>query len=114
MVELFGHIRMIYERDKPRSALETGFPAVVQPFRNGSPEDFLANILEPIAQSVLLLRDSARVETRFGAPSARAVRSLDRIDNKDWLPPAILRIWRNKPGDDQAVGIVSRHVVYES
>jgi uncharacterized protein with ParB-like and HNH nuclease domain len=26
MVELFGHIRMIHERDKPRVALEAGFP----------------------------------------------------------------------------------------
>jgi hypothetical protein len=104
MVELFGHIRMIYERDKPRTALETGFPAVVQPFRYGPPEDFLANVLEPIAQSVLLLMDSARVEARFGPAPARAVRSLHRIDNKDWLPPAILRLWKNKPSEYEAVG----------
>jgi hypothetical protein len=32
MVELFGHIRTIYERDKPRLALEAGFPKFVPPF----------------------------------------------------------------------------------
>jgi hypothetical protein len=32
MVELFGHIRMIYERDKPRLALEAGFPKFVKSF----------------------------------------------------------------------------------
>ncbi len=103
MVELFGHIPMIYERDKARTALETGFPAVVSPFRP-APEDFLAKVLEPIADAILLLRDPTRVEVRFGAQAVRAVRSLDRVDNKDWLPPAILRLWKAKPGDDQAIG----------
>jgi hypothetical protein len=33
MVELFGHIRMIYERDKPRLALETGFSEIREAIR---------------------------------------------------------------------------------
>ena len=35
--------------------------------------------------------------------AARAVRSLQRIDNKDWMPPALLRLWRRKEGDRAAV-----------
>lgn len=105
MVELFGHIRMIHERDKARTALDAGFPSTVKSFSEGAPEEFLRSVLGPIAEIVLFLRDTARVEERFGLPVARAVRSLERVDNKDWLPPAILRLWRCKPGDDDAAGV---------
>lgn len=60
MVELFGHIRMIYERDKPRLALEAGFPQFVLPF-TGDADAFISNVLEPLADAWLLLTDTARV-----------------------------------------------------
>ncbi len=102
MVELFGHIRMIYERDKPRLALETGFRKLVLPFSKDAGR-FLSDILEPIADAFLLLMDAARIEKHFGVEAAKAVRSLDRIDNKDWVPPALLRIWRWHPNDAAVV-----------
>ncbi len=101
-VELFGHIRMIYERDKPRSALETAFAKVVAPF-TGDADAFVSEVLEPAADTYALLSDTAAVRTEFGPIAARAVRSLNRIDNKDWLPPALLRLWRREPGDKAAV-----------
>ena len=97
-VELFGHIRMIHEREKPRSALEDAFPSVVPPFSN-NPDAFVSNVLEPLGDAWKLLEDNAEVKATFGPEAARAVRSLGRIDNKDWLPPALLRLWRRKPGD---------------
>ena len=39
----------------------------------------------------------------FGSNTAAAVRSLGRIDNKDWLPPALLRLWRRQSGDADRV-----------
>jgi uncharacterized protein with ParB-like and HNH nuclease domain len=36
-VELFTHIRMIYEREKPRSALESAFRKIVGPFATNPP-----------------------------------------------------------------------------
>lgn len=102
MVELFGHIRMIYERDKPRLALEAGFQKFVPPFM-GHADGFISDILEPLADGLLLLADSARVQKYFGLEAAKAVRSLDRIDNKDWVPPALLRIWRWQQDDSSAI-----------
>ena len=43
--DLFTHIRMIFEREKPRSALDVGFPEVVRPF-GGDPEDFISSTLD--------------------------------------------------------------------
>jgi hypothetical protein len=102
MVELFGHIRMIYEREKPRLALEIAFPKFVEPFQ-GDAEKFISNILEPLADSFALLKDDKGIKFHFGAEAAKAVRSLARIDNKDWLPPALLRLWKRKSGENQAV-----------
>ena len=56
MVELFGHIRMIFERDKPRLSLEEGFPKFVTPF-NGDADRFISDIIEPIADVALMLTD---------------------------------------------------------
>ena len=102
MVELFGHIRMIYERDKPRLALEDGFRNFVPPF-SGKADTFISNILEPMADALLLLTDSVRVQKHFGLEAAKAVRSLQRIDNKDWVPPVLLRIWKWKQDDSSVV-----------
>lgn len=98
MVELFGHIRTMYERDKPRVALESGFPKFVTPF-NGNAERFVSDVLEPIADVMLLLDDTAAVKARFGDEAAKAVRSLHRIDNKDWVPPVLLRLWKRSRDD---------------
>ena len=102
MVELFGHIRTIYERDKPRVALEVGFPKFVTPF-NGNAEKFVSDTLEPIADAMLLLDDTIAVKEQFGDDAAKAVRSLARIDNKDWMPPVLLRLWKRSKGDQAAV-----------
>lgn len=103
-VELFGHIRMIYERDKPRIALEDGFPKYVTPF-NGDCEGFVSQVLEPFGDAYKLLNDTAQLQQHFGYDAAKAVRSLLRIDNKDWMPPALLRLWRRKPNDTSEVAI---------
>jgi Protein of unknown function DUF262/Protein of unknown function (DUF1524) len=102
MVELFGHIRMIYERDKPRLSLESGFKKVVLPFSEGA-ESFVSDILEPASDAFLLLSDATRIQKHFGAEAARAVRSLGRIDSKDWIPPVLLRIWKCQPTDQTGV-----------
>lgn len=98
MVELFGHIRMIYERDKPRLALETGFPKFVNSFAS-DPEKFVSDVLEPISDAAVFLADADLLGKEFGATVIKAVRSLERVDNKDWLPAALLRLWKRQPND---------------
>lgn len=87
--DLFTHIRMIFERDKPRSALENGFPEQVQIFRN-DPVGFVDKVLEPYADAFMLSQNDTELRKRFGPETADLVRSLDRLDNKDWLPPLLL------------------------
>lgn len=102
-VELFAHIRMIFERDKPRVSLEEGFPIAVAPF-TGDCDAFVADILEPIADAYTLLNNAVDVESQFGTEVRKATCSLQRIDNKDWLPPALLRLWKRSPNNSLEVG----------
>jgi hypothetical protein len=74
----------------------------VSPF-NGDAEQFVSDILEPIADAASLLADSANIQKQFGLDAAKAVRSLDRVDNKDWMPAALLRLWKRSSGDNAAV-----------
>ena len=95
--DLFTHIRMIFERDKPRSALENGFPEQVPIFRK-DPVGFVDKVLEPYADALTLSQNDAELRTRFGAKTADLVRSLDRLDNKDWLPPLLLCLRQSNEG----------------
>ncbi|KRW68302.1 hypothetical protein AO741_20690 [Pseudomonas sp. TTU2014-105ASC] len=96
---LFTHIRMIYERDKPRSALESGFPVHVPVFRD-NPVGFIDAVLEPYADALMLAMDDQKLRKRFGAKGADLVRSLERLDNRDWLPPLLLCLRQNNGGAD--------------
>lgn len=100
--DLFTHIRMIFERDKPRSALESGFPEQVPIFRN-DPVKFMDTVLEPFADAFLLSMDDAELRSRFGHKTADLVRSLERLDNKDWLPPLLLCLQQSNTGDKDDV-----------
>ncbi|MGY2440275.1 DUF262 domain-containing protein [Pseudomonas sp. SDO52101_S400] len=94
---LFVHIRMIFERDKPRSALETGFPEHVPIFRE-APVDFVGAVLEPYADALMLAMDTEQLRTRYGTTTAALVRSLERLDNRDWLPSLLLCLRQSNGG----------------
>ncbi|MGJ8530522.1 DUF262 domain-containing protein, partial [Maritalea sp.] len=92
--DLFTHIRMIFERDKPRSALENGFPDQVATFKD-DPIAFVDKVLEPYADAFSLSFDDQKLRYQFGSETAELVRSLNRLDNKDWLPPLLLSLRQN-------------------
>jgi len=87
--DLFVQIRMIFQREKPRSSLESGFPISVSIFRE-APVNFMAKVLDRYAEAFALSEDDKRLSARFGARTAQLVQSLHRLDNKDWLAPLLL------------------------
>ncbi|MEQ8393733.1 MAG: DUF262 domain-containing HNH endonuclease family protein [Gammaproteobacteria bacterium] len=103
--DLFTHIRMIFEREKPRTALENGFPEQVPIFRE-DPAGFVDKVLEPYSDAFTLSMDDADLRRRFGAKTADLVRSLDRLDNKDWLPPLLLCLRQSNAGSRNDVAEV--------
>ena len=88
--DLFTHIRMIFQREKPRSALDVGFPKFVPAFL-GDPTLFISDTLEPFADALTFSEDRNKISTLCGTHTARLLESLGRLDNKDWVPPLLLR-----------------------
>lgn len=93
--ELFGHIRMIYAREKARRALLDEFKehvlaAVV------SPEKLFSEVIEPYAEAYLVAKNSQYVSTTNAADINSLLKWLNRIDNSDWLPSAILFLAQKK------------------
>lgn len=97
--DLFTHIRMIFQREKPRSALEVGFPEFVKPFC-GDPAEFISGTLEPYAEAFALAQNYNKNVRPFDARTASLLRSLDQLDNKDWVPPLLLRLRQHSPNED--------------
>jgi len=98
--DLFTHIRMIFQREKPRSALEVGFPEFVPPFKQVSPDSFISDTLEPYADALELIEDNSKTAKLFGEQTAALFRSLNRLDNKDWVPPLMLRLKMYSDAED--------------
>lgn len=58
--DLFTHIRMIHERDKPRTALEKGFPEHIPIFHH-DPTAFMNTVLEPYSYAFILSQNDAEL-----------------------------------------------------
>jgi len=86
--ELFSHIRMIYAKVKARRALLEEFREHVIKAVPAS-DDLISKVIEPYAEAYLIAKSCQFVSTTNAAGVNDLLRWLNRIDNSDWLPPAI-------------------------
>lgn len=85
--DLFAHIRMIYAKDKLRSNLPEAFRKTVLSKDNG--REFVDDVLSPYSE-VFGIVTQAAYESIADAENVNSyLRHLGRLDNFDWLPPAI-------------------------
>lgn len=86
--EVFGHIRMIYAKDKARRALLEEFRERVID-KVPSAEELVSKVVEPYTHAYLLAKHAQYVSTSNAAEVNALLRWLNRIDNSDWLPSAM-------------------------
>jgi Protein of unknown function (DUF1524) len=87
-VELFQHIRMIYQREKPRERLEVGFKKFVSDFGNHA--SFMNDVLQPFGETLAKALSPAVFAKYYGNDAAKRLRYLAKLDNNDWVPVALL------------------------
>ena len=92
--DLFGHIRMIYSKVKAKRTLVEELKEYV--LNIFSPEDLIEKALEPYAEAYLISKKQQYVSTQKAEEVNRLLKWLNRIDNSDWLPPAILFLSKKK------------------
>jgi len=86
--EVFGHIRMIYAKEKARRSLLEEFRERVIA-KVGSAEDLVSTVVEPYTQAYLIAKHCQYVSTSNAAEINALLKWLNRIDNSDWLPSAM-------------------------
>jgi hypothetical protein len=95
--EVFGHIRMMFVREKARRALLDEFRERVVD-KVGSAEDLVTKVIEPYTQAYLMAKHGQYVSTSNAANVNALLKWLNRIDNSDWLPSA-MKFLAEKGGD---------------
>ncbi|QEI04951.1 DUF262 domain-containing protein [Pigmentiphaga aceris] len=86
--EVFGHIRMIYAKDKARRALLEEFrERVIE--KVPSAEELVTKVIEPFTQAYLVAKHAQFVSTANASEVNALLGWLNRIDNSDWLPSAM-------------------------
>lgn len=85
--DLFSHIRMVYRKAKPQGTLLKEFKEHVVPARQ--PRSFVDEALLPMAQAFAELRDADYASTHHAEHVNEHLRWLNRLEFKDWVPPAL-------------------------
>lgn len=87
--ELFGHIRMIYAKAKAkRTLLEEFREHVITSVPNSI--KLIDDVIEPLAEAFLIAKKCKYVSAENANETNILLHWLNRIDNSDWLPLAIL------------------------
>jgi len=85
--DLFSHIRMVYRKAKPQGTLLKEFKEHVVPAKH--PRTFMDEVLLPMAQAFCELRDADYASTHHAEQVNDHLRWLNRLEFKDWVPPAL-------------------------
>jgi uncharacterized protein with ParB-like and HNH nuclease domain len=87
--ELFAHIRMIFLRSKLREAALNEFRKDILPKQK--PDKFIDDVLKPYSDALEIIKAENYKSNESDAKVINSLfRWLNKIDNVDWIPPAIL------------------------
>ena len=95
--ELFGHIRSIYAKQKQRATLVKEFKERVTEYK--TPIDLVDKVIEPYAKVWDFVRNADFEVTEYAEKINEYLSWLNRVDFKDWVPPALLysKRFRQRP-----------------
>ncbi len=93
--DLFTYVRMLYAKDKAKRALLEEFRTHVLSSVT-SPTKLIEDVLEPYADALAIIKKSNYEASANAQDVNTHLRWLNRIDNSDWIPPAILFLSQQK------------------
>lgn len=89
--DLFGHIRTIKAKVKAKKSLQEEFYSLVLPVINESTAiDFIENTLGPYTEAYRVIKGNEYTSTTGADQVNDILQWLNRIDNSDWVPVAML------------------------
>jgi len=96
--DLLAHVRMIYRRAKQHKTLLEEIREHVLSIET-EPKRFIDEVLVPYAEAYGVIRSAAYESAADAARVNRPLEWLLRIDNFDWMPPAI--VYLDRHGNDE-------------
>lgn len=93
--DLFTFLRMIYAKEKAKRTLLEEFRLHVLP-DNPDPRKFIDDVLEPYADALEDIRKASYTAVSHAETVNIYITWLNRIDNSDWIPPAMLFLKKHK------------------
>ncbi|WP_440996283.1 DUF262 domain-containing protein [Arhodomonas sp. SL1] len=93
--DLFAYVRMIYSQEKAKRALLEEFRDHVLTRTTGATA-LIEDVLEPYAETLSTLREVNYVAETDADKVNRYLHWLNRIDNSDWVPPAMTFLAEHK------------------
>ncbi len=92
--DLFAHIRMIYMKDKARGELSEEFrDGVLSHVKN---KNFIEDVLIPFAYAYEIVTREDYKSAQGAEEVNKYLEHLRRLDNSDWIPPAMAFFYRNQ------------------
>lgn len=91
--ELFSHIRMIYAKEKAKRTILEDFRKLVLP-KHLDPKRLIDDVLQPFADALMDIKNSSFASSKHAEEINYYLKWLNRIDNSDWVPPAMLFMTR--------------------
>ena len=105
--DLFSYVRMIYAKEKAKRALLEEFKSQVIS-KISTPVALIEDVLEPYADALAIVKH-ANYEASSNAQDVNSyLKWLNRIDNSDWIPPAILFLAKHKQEPDYVLWFFHR------
>lgn len=86
--DLFGHVRTIYAKQKQRATLVKEFQEYVTEYKK--PIDLVDKVIKPYAEVWDFVRDADFEATEQAETINEHLSWLNRVDFKDWVPPALV------------------------
>lgn len=103
--DLFSHIRMISRKAKLGDTIIKEIRDYVKPSDN--PQEFIDTTLSPLADAFYDIKTATYTSTNRAAEVNNLFGWLNKFDNSDWIPPAILYLSDNENNPDQLVRFFS-------
>jgi hypothetical protein len=97
--DLFSHIRMIYRKAKQKDSILKEVREHVKPSQQ--PRQFIDDVLCPMAKAYAEIQGCDYESHTYAENINTYLRYLNRIDNADWLPPAISFLSKHRHAPEQ-------------
>ena len=98
---VFGHLRMIYLKEKQRGTLQEEIQgSLLKDITTEKARKFVDEILEPYANVYGVVSGASYESSEDAQAINKYLRHLARLDNSDWIPPAMAFFHRNRYNQD--------------